>query len=323
MTESWLSRWSRPLMLAIAVLGIILTAYLTWAELTGQTLVCPVTANGSDCNDVLNSAYGRLFGVPLSAYGCVAYGSMAIAAGLPLAIDPDEKRSLRRSIEGKTWPLLLIGSLIMATMSGYLLSVLAFELHSFCPYCLTSALFSFTLAGLSLAGQDGEDFGSVLSTAVIVVVLTLVATLGAYAQDQPAPAVAVAGDRQAIPSLKTRPQPGKGWEIVTQSGPAEIALAQHLQATGAKMYGAYWCPHCSEQKLLFGDRAFAQIPYIECAEGGQNAQPDTCRAAGLDSYPTWEINGELYAGIHRLDELAELSGYSGSQAFRYFMPGLN
>lgn len=323
MTESWLSRWSRPLMLAIAVLGILLTAYLTWAELTSQTLVCPVMANGSDCNDVLNSAYGRLFGVPLSAYGCVAYSTMAIAAGLPYLFNPQEQRSLRRNVEEKTGSLLLIGALIMATMSGYLVSVLTLELHSFCPYCLTSAIFSGALLLLALLGQTWEDWGSVFFTSVIVVLLTLVTTLGAYAQDQPAAAVASLGDRQAIPSLKTRPKPGKGWDIITQSGPDEITLAQHLQATGAKMYGAYWCPHCSEQKLLFGDRAFAQIPYVECAEGGQNAQPDTCRAAGLESYPTWEINGELYAGIHSLEELAQLSGYSGSQAFRYFMPGLN
>jgi uncharacterized membrane protein/glutaredoxin len=310
-------------MVAIAVLGILLTAYLTWAELTGQTLLCPVTANGSDCNDVLNSSYGKLLGVPLSAYGCFAYGFMAINAGLPYLFTGDQQRQLRRRIEDKTQSLLLIGALIMATMSGYLVSVLSFELHSFCPYCLTSAIFAFTLLVLALVGQTWEDWGSVFFTGVIVVLVTLVTTLGAYAQDQPAPAVAFGGDRQAIPSLKTRPKPGKGWDIVTQSGPDEIALAQHLQATGAKMYGAYWCPHCSEQKLLFGDRAFAQVPYVECAEGGQNAQPDTCRAAGLDSYPTWEINGELHAGIHRLEELAQLSGYSGSQAFRYFMPGLN
>lgn len=28
-----------------------------------------------------------------------------------------------------------------------------------------------------------------------------------------------------------------------------VALAQHLKATGATMYGAYWCSHCFGQKV--------------------------------------------------------------------------
>lgn len=316
MAEPWLYRWSRPLMGAIALLGLLLTAYLTWAELTGQTLVCPVTANGSDCNDVLNSAYGQLWGIPVSAFGCGAYAVMALAAFIPLAI-PGQ----RRQMDALTWPVLLVGSLIMATFSGYLLTILTVELHSFCPYCLASALFSFTLLGLSLFGHPWPDLGQLFATGGIVVVLTLVLTLGVYSQASQ-PAIAI-GDRQIIPTLNSRPEPGKGWPITTRSGAAEIALAEHLQSIGAKMYGAFWCPHCGEQKLLFGDRAFAKIDYIECAQGGHNAQPTRCKAAGLDSYPTWEINGELHAGLQSLDAIAQLSGYTGPANFRYFRPGLD
>ena len=31
----------------------------------------------------------------------------------------------------------------------------------------------------------------------------------------------------------------------------EEALAKHLTKTGAVMYGAYWCPYCSQQKKIF------------------------------------------------------------------------
>ncbi|TVQ58277.1 MAG: vitamin K epoxide reductase family protein, partial [Spirulina sp. DLM2.Bin59] len=201
MAEPWLYRWSRPLMGAIALLGLLLTAYLTWAELTGQTLICPVTANGSDCNDVLNSAYGQLWGIPISAFGAGAYGAIALAALVPLAISGQ-----RRQIEALTWPLLLVGALIMATFSGYLMAILAFELHSFCPYCLASALFAFTLLGLSLFGHPWPDLGQLLATGGIVVVLTLVLTLGVYSQASP-PVMAV-GVRQPIPPLNSRPEPG-------------------------------------------------------------------------------------------------------------------
>jgi len=316
MAEPWLYRWSRPLMGAIALLGLLLTVYLTWAELTGQTLICPITANGSDCNDVLNSAYGQLWGIPVSAFGAGAYGVMALAAFVPLAISGP-----RRQINALTWRVLLVGALIMATFSGYLMAILALQIHSFCPYCLASALFAFTLLGLSLFGHPWPDLGQLLATGGIVVVLTLVLTLGVYSQAHP-PVMAL-GDRQPIPTLNSRPQPGKGWPISTRSGPAELALAAHLQTIGAKMYGAFWCPHCGEQKLLFGQAAFAQIHYIECAQGGHNAQPDRCRAAGLEAYPSWEINGQLHTGLYSLDDLAQLSGYTGPANFRYFHPNLN
>ena len=45
--------------------------------------------------------------------------------------------------------------------------------------------------------------------------------------------------------------PGE-YNITTSSGESEIALTQHLKQVGAKMYGAFWCPHCQEQKQLFG-----------------------------------------------------------------------
>lgn len=88
----------------------------------------------------------------------------------------------------------------------------------------------------------------------------------------------------------------------------EASLAQHLAATGSAMYGAYWCPHCSDQKAMFGE-AIDQVPYVECADGGDNAQPDLCSAKGIQAYPTWEINGQLHPGVKSLDALAELSGY--------------
>ncbi|MFE4105362.1 glutaredoxin family protein [Almyronema epifaneia] len=88
----------------------------------------------------------------------------------------------------------------------------------------------------------------------------------------------------------------------------EAQLADHLTAEGDKMYGAYWCPHCADQKERFND-AVDRIPYVECDPSGENAQPEVCQAKGIQGYPTWEINGELYMGVRSLEELAELSGF--------------
>jgi len=47
------------------------------------------------------------------------------------------------------------------------------------------------------------------------------------------------------------------------SGASEIALAQHLNKVGAKML-EFTCPHCQNQKHLFGQEAAGQFNYIEC-----------------------------------------------------------
>jgi hypothetical protein len=97
---------------------------------------------------------------------------------------------------------------------------------------------------------------------------------------------------------------------------SEVALAKHLNRIRAKLYGTYWCPSCNMQKKLFGDEAFSQINYIECDLKGKNARPDLCRIAKISGYPTWEIKGQLYPGMRSLQELAELSGYSGDRNFK-------
>jgi hypothetical protein len=113
-------------------------------------------------------------------------------------------------------------------------------------------------------------------------------------------------------------QPRVGWEIKTTSGAAEIALAKHLKQAGVKVYGAYWCPHCYEQKQLFGKQAWKSIASVECAEDAlKNPQPKLCRQAGVEGFPTWSIGGKLDAGVKKLSQLAKLTGYKGKTDFKY------
>jgi glutaredoxin len=103
-----------------------------------------------------------------------------------------------------------------------------------------------------------------------------------------------------------------GPPITTVSTPGSVQLAEHLTALGAKMYGAYWCPHCHDQKQLFGQEAAKIIDYVECDGEGIDPQPALCRSKGIEGYPSWEINGQIYSGAQRLEELAAASGYTGS-----------
>jgi len=99
--------------------------------------------------------------------------------------------------------------------------------------------------------------------------------------------------------------------------PMVRALAEHLTDEGVLFYGASWCPHCQEQKRLFGASA-SRLPYIECGAGGPNApQAPSCRAAGVQTYPTWVINGRATVGqVLTLAQLAESTGFPGAANFK-------
>lgn len=137
----------------------------------------------------------------------------------------------------------------------------------------------------------------------VVAAIAAIAGLGLGFCADPSPALAQPSRQPTVPKTGT-------------SKSAIEDLAKHLQKVGAKMYGAYWCPHCQHQKELFGNPAFSRyINYIECDPRGQNAKPALCRTAKIEGYPTWEINGKFYPGTQSLEDLAKLSGYQGSQNF--------
>ncbi|MGB0561930.1 MAG: hypothetical protein ACPGVO_09010 [Spirulinaceae cyanobacterium] len=109
-------------------------------------------------------------------------------------------------------------------------------------------------------------------------------------------------------------------EAIPSSGIDAEALIEHLQSINARMYGAYWCPHCHEQRALFGesesgedDRLVDAEIYVECAKGGPTrATPWLCQLYRIRAYPTWIIEGEDYVGVHSLAELAEISGFNAA-----------
>jgi len=87
------------------------------------------------------------------------------------------------------------------------------------------------------------------------------------------------------------------------------AFAQCLTDKGAKMYGAYWCTHCKDQKEMFAD-SVSKITYIECAQPGDpNSVTQQCKEAGVEGYPTWIFaDGSKLTGTQALSALAEKTG---------------
>jgi hypothetical protein len=102
--------------------------------------------------------------------------------------------------------------------------------------------------------------------------------------------------------VSTTPTP-----VIAPTSGSINSLAQCLTQKGVVMYGAFWCPHCQEQKKLFGDD-FQLIKYQECDAKGPNGNPQICIRQGITGYPTWQIPGqEDLVGEQSLAKLAEAS----------------
>ena len=85
-------------------------------------------------------------------------------------------------------------------------------------------------------------------------------------------------------------------------------FATCLKDKGAVFYGAFWCPHCKEQKDMFGKSA-KLIPYVECSTPDGKAQTAICISKKIEGYPTWEFaDGSRMSAVMKPQDLAEKAG---------------
>jgi uncharacterized membrane protein len=296
-------RYSRLTIGAISILGIFDTAYLTWVKLSHNGI-----CGTKDCEIVLGSPFANIGDFPLTGLGLLSYIAVAVMAFSPTLINPKTDRNRYQQINDLTWLGLFVMGMGMTVFSGYLMYLLAFTISAACPFCIVSALFSLSIFGLTVFGHKWEDLGGVIFIGIATALLSLLGSLVLYNTS-----VSEGGFSPIAP-----PKPGIGWQIKFTSAAAEIQLAEHLTKQGAKMYGAYWCPHCYEQKQLFGKQAWGKITYIECAEDAiENPQPKVCKQANIHGFPTWIIDGKAKPGVKKLAELAAMANYRGSNSFKY------
>ncbi len=80
---------------------------------------------------------------------------------------------------------------------------------------------------------------------------------------------------------------GVVWLVRTPGKAGKLdAFATCVKDSGAKFYGAFWCPHCQAQKARFGSSA-KLLPYIECSTPDGQGQLAVCKDIGITTYPTW------------------------------------
>ena len=112
----------RVVLLALAVLGALISAYLTWTHFAGLTPVC--TGSGEGCETVQSSRYASILGVPVALLGLIAYGGLIFSTVL-----------WRETGIYLGFLISLVGTLF----SGYLTYREIFVIGALCQWCLASA----------------------------------------------------------------------------------------------------------------------------------------------------------------------------------------
>lgn len=85
-------------------------------------------------------------------------------------------------------------------------------------------------------------------------------------------------------------------------------FATCLGEKGATFYGAFWCPHCQDQKAMFGNSK-TKLPYVECSLPSGKGQTPICIEKKIESYPTWFFaDGSSVAQVMEFSALAEKTG---------------
>ena len=269
-------------LLGLSSVGIAIAAYLTYTGWTGdRAAYCEA---GGGCDIVQSSQWATFLGVPTAFWGLLLYVGLAYIAW-----------RVRRPIAQwrRAWVLALIGW----GVSVYLTAISVFAIGATCPYCLGSlGIFTGIIALLLWQRPDGiprfalspgtpawRSFWPkwLLQTAIPAVIV--IAALHAQASER------------------------------TARGPEDPylrGLAERLDDSGARFYGASWCPHCQEQKAMFG-ASQERLPYVECSPSGpRGAVASSCVGAGVRTYPTWIFSdGSRVTAVMSLRELADRVGY--------------
>jgi uncharacterized membrane protein len=128
-----------PLLAAVvALIGLGDSVYLTVKHFTKEIVPCGA---GFDCGSVLSSEYSEIVGIPLAAYGAVAY---FIAFSLAILAAFGNRRM---------WFLFGVQVTLMTLASAYFVYLQAFVIKAYCQFCLISAGVCFTLFIIALVSK--------------------------------------------------------------------------------------------------------------------------------------------------------------------------
>jgi len=188
--------------IAVAAAGVLVAGYLAVTKLLGGAAAF-CTAGGG-CDVVQASRYAVLLGVPTALWGALAYAAVGTLAALGLT-------------KGR-WLAAFVVAAGAVGFSAYLTWLELFVIRALCGYCLVSAVLAVALLAALLWSRPMVG--------------------GRHSPVRPARLVTLGG----VSALATIVVGAAIFAASPDSGSASYqeALARHLAATGAVMYGAYW-----------------------------------------------------------------------------------
>ncbi len=139
--------WRRWLMGLLALAGVGVSGYLTWAHLANQSVAC---GQSHDCDIVQQSVYSEIGGIPVALLGLVAYVALLVLVLLKGRV-PEELDVYV--------PLAVFGISLMGVLySAYLTYLELYVIYAICRWCVSSAIIITAIFLLSLldlrAGAD-------------------------------------------------------------------------------------------------------------------------------------------------------------------------
>jgi|FLYN01.1.fsa_nt_gi uncharacterized membrane protein len=133
----------RAVSLILIALGILVTGYLSIAELTNTTTAC-IESGAFNCDVVQNSVYSKIMGIPIAVLGFGTY----VVLGALVALE-NRLSFLQAYGVALVFAITLFGFLY----SAWLTYIEFFQLKALCPWCLASAAIMtllFIVSGLRL-----------------------------------------------------------------------------------------------------------------------------------------------------------------------------
>lgn len=126
------------ILLIFATIGLIDASYLTYEHYSGIIPPCSTNLLFLDCGKVLTSVYSTIGTIPLSLLGLIHYFVLVFLILVNI---------LKK---GKWYSIVLIQTSIGFLVSLYLIYLQIFVIHSFCFYCMISAVNSIILLSLAM-----------------------------------------------------------------------------------------------------------------------------------------------------------------------------
>jgi len=295
------AKWPDRAILALALAGFAINALLLVRRLSGGG----IAGCGSSCEDVLNSRWSQVFGIPVTVLGLLAYAVLMVAF----------------ATQNRRWVGPCVGVIIGA--AGWFILVQAVMIGRFCPWCMAAHGIGVLIAVLGIWRHGIAVVPMVSSAIIAMLAVGLLQSYGPLPVTHRVEKSTLAPPSAAIHARGNGPKAGFADGRKTY----DVAAMPHLGRADARRvlveYFDYSCPACQTMRGYLA-ALVAKHPDDVCVlvlpvplesscnpslAAGDVEHPGSCELARL-ALAVWRNNPDAFAAFHR----ALLDGISPSAA---------